>query len=376
MIDDSSASLAAHYQRGTIIATVCMVGLWHGGFDTAAVVLTWPELRWTWVSPLMWALFTATVVTSAIQLLREGQVRRPWPVVALTLAISMVVALNAGGRAAGFENWAFGAAGWLGVLASWGRSAAPLAVVLAGNGAASAVAMVLLTNPDLQDVALLSMSLAGSAALQVALAYGVRTQSRVVNNSVATARARAETERHRAAAAQAHAARVQRHEFLQRTAAVVLAGLADGTSDPADPAVQRRCAIEAARLRRLFLEADEVPDPLLHEVRACLEVAEARGVPVRMSVSGEVPPVPVECRRDLVEPLVEVLGSAHTHARVTIVGSAGQVQLSVVADADEPPAAPTGDRVQIEYHREGSLLWVQTSWTDRSLSLSSKITRS
>ncbi|MEU3624825.1 hypothetical protein BS329_17935 [Amycolatopsis coloradensis] len=365
MTDNSSASLAARYQRGTIIATVCMVGLWHGGFDTAAVLLKWSDFRWTWVSPSMWALFTAMTVLCAVQLLRAGVVRRPWVIVALTLTISVVVALDANGRVFGFENWAFGAVGWLGVLASWGRSAVPLAVVLAGNGAASAAGMVLLADPDLQDVALLSMSLAGSAALQVALAYGVRTQRRIVESAVAAAAARAETERHRIAAEQAHAARVQRHEFLQGTAAAVLTGLADGTSDPADPIVQRQCAIEAARLRRLFLEADEVPDPLLHEVRACLEVAEVRGVPVRMSVSGEIPQVPGEYRRDLIEPLVEVLGTARTRARITIWGSGSEVQLSVVADAAEPPSALPEGRVRVEWHREGSLLWMQTSWTGK-----------
>jgi hypothetical protein len=376
MADDSSASLAAQYQRGTIIATACMAGLWHGGFDTAAVLLKWPDFRWVWVSPLMWALFTAMIVLSAVRLLRDGVVRRPWLMVALSLIISVTIAVNADGEVTGFENWAFGAVGWLGVLAGWGRSAAPLAVVLVGNGAASTIAMVVLTDPDLQDVAFVLTSLAGSAALQVALAYGVRTQSRIVAGAVEAAAARSEVESRRFAAEQAHAARVRRHEFLQRTAAVALAGLADGTGDPADPAVQRRCAIEAARLRRLFLEADEVPDPLLHEVRACLEVAESRGVPVRMSVSGEVPPVPVQARRDLIEPVVDVLSSARTHARVTISGGGGEVQVSVIADADTPPPPAAAGPVRVECQREGESLWVQTSWTGGSPSPSSKTTRS
>jgi hypothetical protein len=376
MADDSSSSLAARYQRGTIIATVCMAGLWHGGFDTAAVLLKWPDYRWVWVSPLMWALFTALIVAAAVQLLRDGVVRRPWLGVVLTLTISVAVAVNADGRVIGFENWAFGAVGWLGVLASWGRSAAPLAAVLIGNGAASTVAMVLLADPSLQDVAFVLTSLAGSAALQIALAYGVRTQSRIVDGAVSAATARAEVETRRMAAEQAHAARLRRHEFLQRTAAVALAGLADGTSNPVDPAVQRQCAIEAARLRRLFLETDDVPDPLLHEVRACLDVAESRGVPVRMSVSGEMPPVPVQARRDLIEPVVEVLGSARTHARVTISGDGGAVQVSVIADADVSLAPTAAGQVRVECQREGESLWVQTSWTGRSPWPSSKTTRS
>ncbi|MGW3959274.1 hypothetical protein ACWED2_05595 [Amycolatopsis sp. NPDC005003] len=376
MTDDSSVSLAAQYQRGTIIVTACMAGLWHGGFDTVAVLLLWRDFRWVWVSPAMWVLFTALLVAATIQLLRDGVVRRPWLVVALTLTISVAIAVNADGQVVGFENWAFGAVGWLGVLASWGRSAAPLAVVLAGNGAASTVTMFLLAEPGLQDVAFVLTSLAGSAALQVALAYGVRTQRRIVDGAVEAAAARAEVDTQRLAAEQAHAARVRRHEFLQRTAAVALAGLADGTSDPADPAVQRRCAIEAARLRRLFLEADEVPDPLLHEVRACLDVAETRGVPVRMSVSGAVPPVPVQARRDLLEPVVEVLSAARSHARVTISGGGGEVQVSVVADAVTPPVPPASGQVRVECQREGESLWLQTSWTGRSPSPSSKTTKS
>ncbi|MFI5591136.1 hypothetical protein ACIA5G_39215 [Amycolatopsis sp. NPDC051758] len=376
MADDSSSSLAARYQRGTIIATVCMTGLWHGGFDTTVVLLKWSEFRWVWASPAMWALFTAMIVAAAVQLLREGRLRRPWVTVVLTLTISVVVVVNAGGQAVDFQNWAFGAVGWLGVLASWGRSALPLAVVLVGNGAASVIAMFLLAEPDLQDVAFVSTSLVGSAALQVALAYGVRTQGRIVDRAVEAAAARAETEARHAAAEQAHAARTRRHEFLQRTAAAALAGLADGGSDPADPAVQRRCAIEAARLRRLFLESDEVPDPLLHEVRACLDVAEARGVPVRMSVSGEVPPVPVHVRRDLLEPVIEVLSSARTRARVTVSGGAGEVQVSVLADVGAPPSVLPDSQVRVEWQREGETLWVQASWTGESPSPSSRTTTS
>ncbi len=65
-------------------------------------------------------------------------------------------------------------------------------------------------------------------------------------------------------------ARQARWLELRATAEPLLSALASGTADPADPAVQRACAVEAARLRRrLFAEADDTPDPLVHELHAC-----------------------------------------------------------------------------------------------------------
>jgi hypothetical protein len=45
--------------------------------------------------------------------------------------------------------------------------------------------------------------------------------------------------------------------------------------------------LAATQLRRLFAENDDVPDPLVHELSACIDVAERRGLAVSLAVSGE-----------------------------------------------------------------------------------------
>ena len=51
---------------------------------------------------------------------------------------------------------------------------------------------------------------------------------------------------------------------LQETAVPLVTELAAGTADPGDPQVRIRCALQAARLRRLLAEGDEVPGSLVY----------------------------------------------------------------------------------------------------------------
>lgn len=67
-------------------------------------------------------------------------------------------------------------------------------------------------------------------------------------------------------------ARAGRFLPLDATSVPLLQGLADGSLTPDDPDITRACAIEAARMRRLFVEVD-VPDPLRHELTHRADVA-------------------------------------------------------------------------------------------------------
>ncbi len=84
-------------------------------------------------------------------------------------------------------------------------------------------------------------------------------------------------------------ARQARWLELRTTAEPLLRGLATGTANPGDLAVQRACAVEAARLRRLFAEEDDAPDPLVHELHACADVAQRRGVAVDIETAAVDP---------------------------------------------------------------------------------------
>jgi hypothetical protein len=152
----------------------------------------------------------------------------------------------------------------------------------------------------------------------------------------------------------------------------LLVGLARGELDPADRRTQRRCAIEGSRLRRLFAETDDVPDPLLHELRACADIAYSRGVLVDMQVVGELPELSLPVRRALTEAPLHVLAGAQRQARVTVLGRSDEVAVSVLADASlgEPAElhtpldrAPTVTVQESVVAQEGEdRRWIQARW--------------
>ncbi|MCE7011404.1 hypothetical protein LWC34_52635 [Kibdelosporangium philippinense] len=138
----------------------------------------------------------------------------------------------------------------------------------------------------------------------------------------------------------------------------LLTGLASGSLDPGDPVFRRRCSLTAARLRRLFTEAD----PLLSELRTCIEHAERNGVSVRFAERGLCPRVPVEARCVLIAPAVAMLAAASV-ARVSVVGAPESVTVSVVSDSP-PESVPAVSCVGVSMStvRCGQRIWVETTW--------------
>jgi hypothetical protein len=184
-------------------------------------------------------------------------------------------------------------------------------------------------------------------------------------SKAATAAAR-ELERVRTAeavAVAAHRRRAQRFAELSATAVPLLEGLADGSLVPSDPGVQCRCAIEAARMRRLFAETDAVENPLLHELRHCADVADRKGVEVELDARGRWPTPPVAVRRDLTDAALAVLANAGSWARVTVVGDDDLVSVSVVADCGELTVpAPATPGVHVETVGGGGTAWMEARW--------------
>ncbi|MGO4423497.1 hypothetical protein AB4Z54_33635, partial [Streptomyces sp. MCAF7] len=129
----------------------------------------------------------------------------------------------------------------------------------------------------------------------------------------------------------------------------LLTGLADGSLDPRDDEVRRACALEAARLRRLFAESDCAFDPLVHEMRACIDVAERNGITVQLAVRGDPLQLPLQLRRALLDPVIAALAAAGGTARVTVIRGEDQVRVGVVVDALRdrlPEAAASGIRLR------------------------------
>lgn len=364
---DARTLVALRYARGGTVAALAIALFWHLGFDLPATVANWHLYRWPGLAAAAWAAYTAIGVLGAVGLLGPRRlVSRPLPLAAASLLVdgAVMAACTADGLLSA-ADWGWGSVGWLGVIICWGRRPRALVAFLTANAALMLAAMILAGVVDRISLARYLMVVVGSATLQLGYSLGTRALDLAAQWAVTGSAALAETMDRRHVAEAVHEARIRRYKELQRTTTRLLAELADG-ADPGDPDVQRRCAIEASRLRRLMAETDDTADPLLHELRACADIAERRGVAVVLETVGSVPPLAVETRRALAEAPMHVLGHARTEARVTVASFGGEVAVSVRADvgnehADVRDTAGAGVRIILQ--REGEWLWTTTSWS-------------
>jgi hypothetical protein len=208
--------------------------------------------------------------------------------------------------------------------------------------------------------------LAWSTGAQFAVAAGVRALD-LAAGQAATAARNEHAARERAATAEIiRAARHARWLALQGSAAPLVAELAAGTADPGDAQVRIRCAVQAARLRRLLAEGDEVPGSLVHELHASADVAERRGVVVEIETAGPLPPVPGPARRVITDAAIAILTDARSHARITLATVAPGIAVSFVADTGAAVGLPAaGAEVIIEHQQDGAMLWAEARWNSR-----------
>ncbi|SES07839.1 hypothetical protein SAMN05216188_12167 [Lentzea xinjiangensis] len=322
------------------------------------------------------ALLVAVLGTAAVLLVR----RRPWGwsrwvLLALVGAASALAVTGVHeAHLVSEAEWSYGVIGWFGVLLLLDRGVAATAAFL-GAHVAFSFAHTAGQGQDVRGLAVVTVLVLGYQLPVVAAA--------AVLGRLAAETERAALDREQADTAEAVAVRV--HEDRRaRYAAVLplLADLADGRADLTDDRVRARYAVEAARMRRLFAEHDDVPDPLTHELRSCVEVAERRGVSVLFATWGEhrTPPLPV--RRSLVGAVTGVLATARTKAKVTVMGSPSAVTVSVVADGvetsvpddpgtddpgtDDPgtddPGTDDLGTVTVSSMTEAERVWVEATW--------------
>jgi hypothetical protein len=145
-----------------------------------------------------------------------------------------------------------------------------------------------------------------------------------------------------------------------------VAALAAGTADPGDEQVRQSCAVQAARLRRLLAESDEVLGSLLHELHASADVAERRGVAIQIETAGSLPPVPGPARRVITDAAIAILTAARSQARITLVAVATGIAVSFVADTGALVGLPAGgEGVAVEQQQDGGLLWAEARWNSQ-----------
>ncbi|MEU3622366.1 histidine kinase [Amycolatopsis coloradensis] len=317
-----------------------------------------------------WIAFTAlagVLVVAAWWVLRWKPVPRP---VALAGAVVVLAASAVAvwtlppDRLLGDEDWASGLAGWHLLVLLLDRPAVAMAALVLQMtltffrqiGSATA------DRSEIGSVVIVGLSVVAFQAATLAL---VRVVHRRAGEAAA---ASAERDRlvHRKALAEQREAD-QRSRFAGQLGATLplLAGLADRTLDPRDAVVRERCALAATQLRRLFAENDDVPDPLVHEVSACVDLAERRGLTVTLAVSGEPAPVPTNVRRELTGPLMTALVAARSQARVSVLRTGDEIRIAAITDG-EPATRPNGSGpVDVEWHAWGERSWMEAKWRSR-----------
>ena len=362
MIESTALLVARRYLRGTAIAALAIPACWHLLYDGSMTVLGWGTYRWPWVVAVCWVAYVVIGAIGAFNIFGRARPGLFWPLAgsALTL-VAVVLAACPPLEILRSYDWAWGSIGWLGVIICWRRPVTHLAGFVLANATLVVVGLSVADQLDRITLTRFGMVVIGSCALQLGFAFtagGVRSIAAAVTQSAV---ARAAVADRRAVAEAVHTARVDRYEDIREDIRALLTELAGG-ADPGDPLVQQRCRAGAARLRRLLAETDDVPDPLLHGLRAGADVAERRGVEVSLVRVGHVPDLTVETCRALSEAPIAALSNAATWARVTVVGSGDEVVVSVIGDMPGTPVAPRPG-VEITAHTEGARHWVEARWS-------------
>jgi hypothetical protein len=358
-----SAVLTNRYQRAFTIAVVFLVAGWHLAGAGGQLLHDRPSYGSFAFQGAMWLVMALAIAAGSVLILRGGAGwRLAWAIALVALAASTAAAAASPAGQMLALNWAWGSAGWTGVLVLLGRRFTELAWFLAAEAAAT-LAVLLAGGLDRSDLAGFLALLAWSTGAQVAVAAGVRALNGAADQAAAAARSEHAARQRQATAEIVGRARQERWLALQESAAPLVAELAAGTADPGDPEVRRRCAVQAARLRRLLAEGDEVPGSLVHELHASADVAERRGVAVDIETAGPLPPVPGPARRVITDTAIAILTAARSQTRITLATVAAGVAVSFVADTGAGVALPPGgEGVAIQHQQDDGMLWAEVRW--------------
>ncbi len=374
MISGHGELVTVRITRAVNIGVVGVVSVWHFGYHGSKLITHWSEYQSTAAVLASWTALGVIDIVGSVALLRHRSHAGLARALAVAVLLLGAIGTAAGppGEAIGDSSWAWSSVGWVGVLVLLRRPLAELGALLTANLVVTAAFLVLDDALNESMVTRFVTVACIASGVQAIVTLASRLMREAAKQTTEVAEAEVEVSAHKQAADEVHARRQGRYEYLRGQVESVLRGLSDGTLDPADPAVQRRCAIESARLRRLFAENDDVPNPLLHELLTCVDIAERRHVEVDLVTLGDLPAIPISIRRGLTEAPLAVLATATSSARVTVVSSRDEVVVSVVADAPHDAhitwtASPPLSTVR---YREGVNLWVETRWKRPSPSVS------
>jgi hypothetical protein len=288
-----------------------------------------------WLQAAAFGALAAVAAVTAVGLVLRWSPPPPVEAILTTTCLAAGVAANAASpsdRLVTSDDWVFGLVGWFGLMLLVHRRLAVNALFLLAHLVLTVGAVIVTGDPDRDRLLAVATSVIPVFGLQLLAAFVLQA----ARDTISVARAAAEQEEvartQEWIIAQRREDRRERASSLRADVVPLLAGLADGTLDPADPEVRRRSGLEAARMRRLFAEQDSVPDPLVHGLHAGIELAERRGVSVVLSVRGVAVDVPQDVRRHLIDATMAGLSWVESTARVTVLRTARAVRLAVTGD--------------------------------------------
>ncbi|QWF79357.1 hypothetical protein [Amycolatopsis sp. CA-230715] len=349
------------------LASVLMLCAVHFGLalpvllsQTSAVPNPWPDFTAYALLTVVLALFVPATVRGVPQ---PGPVVLAGVVGALAVSVSIGIHYGPGSPVSGPEAWPFQETGWFGVVALLSKPPSWLAAFLCGHAAVTVATMDFFGETSGRALAQALISPTWTYALQITVASAVTLLRMCERQGHATTAERAKVRAEETAAELVHTDRQRRFEELQASLIPLLTGIADGSADPASPEVRRLAAVEVARMRRLFAESEHTEDQLIHELRACIDVAERNGVVVALAVRGKAAALPIEVRRALTDPALTALAAARSAARTTVLRLGDEVRVSVVAD-DPAVKVPTSAHRNVEVRTVTSptTVWVDATY--------------
>jgi hypothetical protein len=358
-----TATMSGRYQRAYTIAVLFLVVGWHLGGAGGQLLHNRSAYSSFAFQGAMWLAMALAITVGSVLVLRGEPGWLPaWAVAVTALAASTASAAASPAAQMLAVNWAWGSAGWMGVLVLLRRRFVELACFLAAEALAT-LGVQVWDGLHRADLAGFLAVLAWSTGAQVAIAMGVRALGVAAGQAAAAVQSE-HAARDRAATAEIiRTARRARWLTLQESAVPLIAELAAGTADPGDAQLRIRCAVQAARLRRLLAEGDEVPGSLVHELHASADVAERRGIVVEIETAGVLPQVPGPARRVITDAAIAILTAARSRTRITLATVAAGIAVSFVADTGAIVGLPAaGDGVVIEHQQDGGMLWAEARW--------------
>ena len=360
--NDDAEIIATSFQRGLrggvvvmTLAIVLLLDLPRLLSSQFAEVDVRPQfVEWT-------VLFSVTLVVAVATWRDRPLGRWRWPLLVLVFASSMLARSGPAGVPTDGRSLVGGNAGWQVLLLMLDTRVAVLVAVLVAQYVMT-WGYVAWVGPTGQDVASALNATWIVLSFQLAVAMIAAVLHKLALDTAKVARADEQVRTSEAVARHLHGDRTRRFAELAVTTVPLLKGLASGELDPEQESVRHRCAAEAARMRRLFAE-DAVSDPLAHELRACIELAEGNGVSVSFAECGTRPSLPARTRRRLTEPAIAALATARGTVRLTVAGTQETVTVSVIAECPPLAPMPDSDGVHRSTMLDGNRQWIQATWS-------------